>query len=272
MTSVINLPTVVAQEVDKEVVEQRAADSAIEDYFQGDTEDSLGDLLRKSRESEPSASDQPGDDSAAGQSNQEDQDRADSSDDLSSDDGSFDEDDSSQDEEQSQADEDRKARIARQRAMVRHLQKLQKPVHQIQITGTDAPADEVPENRAAFVIGHQYPRTIASSNAQPDIADRSPVAFCHRPLYFEEIDLERCGQHRGVFQNLYSAKYFLLNTIVLPYRLCTQSPSEMVSTRGDCRTGHAFGDDIEPLVDGGRDSAGLATQAAALAGFSFLLL
>ena len=251
----------------------RDADNAVNDYFGGDTKDSLGDLLRKARESDPSVTDdRPTDETS--QSTDSDNQGSDDPElddqelDKTSDELLSDEDD----EESSQAEEDRKARIARQRAMIRHLQKLQKPVHQIQITGAYAPANEVPENRAAFVVGHQMPQTIAGLNAQPDLADRYPVGFSHRPLYFEEIDLERCGQNRGAFQNLCSAKHFLLNTIALPYRICTQSPSDLVSARGDCRTRRSFGQDIEPLVDNGRNRQGLLSQAATMAGFSFLLL
>ena len=45
----------------------------------------------------------------------------------------------------------------------------------------------------------------------------APADFCHAPLYFEEVGLERFGQHRGVWQPLVSGARFYSKVPLLPY-------------------------------------------------------
>ncbi|MFM7070988.1 MAG: hypothetical protein ACKO38_04230 [Planctomycetota bacterium] len=65
-----------------------------------------------------------------------------------------------------------------------------------------------------------------------------PPALCHRPLYFEEANLERYGYGvRPVFQPAVSGARFLATTAALPYLMTAQSPRDCVYTLGRDRPG-----------------------------------
>lgn len=139
-------------------------------------------------------------------------------------------------------------------------------------------ADAVPTNLAAAVLA-QPPVWIVGGITSPPVAERVHVPFCHQPTYFQELNLERCGRldcgRFGCLQNLFSSVYFLSNTAMLPYRAVSQPHCELVSGYGDCPTCQRYDCPIEPLRfcdDWGDTSRGLAAQAAALAGFAFLVL
>lgn len=62
--------------------------------------------------------------------------------------------------------------------------------------------------------------------------------FYHRPLYFEQPNLERYGiGKRRVLQPVYSAAHFFGSIGLLPYKLLTQHPGEHVYTLGNNRPG-----------------------------------
>lgn len=246
------------------------------EYFDGEGEDSLSELLKKARELDASdgvtkdaAEDEPDRDNDLKDNDLNDNELGD---DEPTD--ALDESDASdeQDEERSQAEEEMKARYARQRALAKHLQRLQKPLHQVRLASVTSPMQQAPPNRAAAAISHQGHQWVTATGATAKIADRYPTRVAHRPLYFQELNLERGGRGYGCMQNAVSGAHFLFNTIVLPYRLATQPPECCVESQGDCRTCHSFPTNIEPLVDGGKDRHGILSEAAALAGFTFLLL
>jgi hypothetical protein len=54
--------------------------------------------------------------------------------------------------------------------------------------------------------------------------------FCHRPLYFEERCLERCGQKQCCCQPAASAAHFFGTAILLPVEFCCQCPGDCVCT------------------------------------------
>jgi hypothetical protein len=65
-----------------------------------------------------------------------------------------------------------------------------------------------------------------------------PPALCHRPLYFEEANLERYGYGLPpVFQPVVSGTRFLATTAALPYLMTAQSPRDCVYTLGRDRPG-----------------------------------
>lgn len=64
------------------------------------------------------------------------------------------------------------------------------------------------------------------------------TCFCHRPLYFEEINLERYGY--GCCESLQpaaSAAHFFATIPVLPYCIATDCPGECIYTLGHYRPG-----------------------------------
>jgi hypothetical protein len=52
-----------------------------------------------------------------------------------------------------------------------------------------------------------------------------PATFCHQPLYFEEVNLERYGSSRcRLLQPLFSAYRFFFTVPALPYMLALERP------------------------------------------------
>lgn len=62
-------------------------------------------------------------------------------------------------------------------------------------------------------------------------------AVCHRPLYFEQVNLERYGYSCGVAQPLVSAAHFFGTIPALPYLMAAEPCRECVYTLGHYRPG-----------------------------------
>ncbi|MBX3421524.1 MAG: hypothetical protein KF752_08210 [Pirellulaceae bacterium] len=64
--------------------------------------------------------------------------------------------------------------------------------------------------------------------------------FCHRPLYFEQVNLERygIGHHRCIQPSL-SGLSFFGSVLLLPYKMIVQHPNDSVYTLGHQRPGDA---------------------------------
>ena len=162
------------------------------------------------------------------------------------------------------------------------LLSLRKPAGSLTV-GLAPPAAEEsgarePVNRAAAILSMQPLRRIDGAFDEIVRADRVPVPFCHRPSYFQELNLERCGQldceRYGCMQNAFSSLWFLTNAALLPYRIASQSPCECVGAYGDCPTCQRYDTSIEPLCDkmaGPKNKRGTLLQAASMAGFAFLI-
>jgi hypothetical protein len=64
------------------------------------------------------------------------------------------------------------------------------------------------------------------------------TGLCHRPLYFEEVNLERYGYTLSpVLQPAISGAHFFLTIPTLPYKMTRQCPRECVYTLGHYRPG-----------------------------------
>ncbi len=64
--------------------------------------------------------------------------------------------------------------------------------------------------------------------------------FCHRPLFFEQVDLERCGNGRGCSQNVLSFTRFLSDTLTLPIRGLHRSPHCLIANGPPCKCGQTL--------------------------------
>lgn len=154
--------------------------------------------------------------------------------------------------------------------MQSQLARLRKPIRSIDVAANFH--NNVPTNRAAIYLSRQNPRLIAASGHIVKPACRDYARYRHRPLYFQEADLERCGNGWGLLTNGMSLGIFLSNTAVLQYRMGTQRPDRCIWNDPDCRTCDTATDDFEPLVKHGFALKGLVAESAALAGFTFLFL
>ena len=93
--------------------------------------------------------------------------------------------------------------------------------------------------------------------------------ICHRPLYFEEVNLERYGLTRaGRFQPLCSGAHFFGNAMLLPYRVIAEPSCQCTYVLGHHRPGDCvcYQRHWPPL----RSTAGLF-QAGTVAGLVYLL-
>jgi hypothetical protein len=166
-------------------------------------------------------------------------------------------------------DEDDEDRLQNQLALNEHrLARLKKPLSDIRVVAATASADS-PQGGASDLLDTQTGIVITSSGLSPATPDRYTVGSYHRPLYFEELNLERCGETYGCATNLISGVHFLTNTVALPYRLATQRPDCPVPSHGDCQSCQSFSHDIEPF---GFEPKGVLVEAAAIAGFIFLAM
>ena len=173
-----------------------------------------------------------------------------------------------EDADEESGDDDKDQEYSRRLSTVAHLLRLRKPISEIRI-GEIQPGERVPENKAA--IYSQPKPLIMISALGTDVLrpDRYTVCVMHQPLYYEQRNLERCGNGCGYFQNAISGIQFVANTMTLPYHLGQQCPDCLVPSGGDCLTCQSLPVDLNPFPP---DWHGLVIESAAVAGFTFLLL
>jgi hypothetical protein len=93
-------------------------------------------------------------------------------------------------------------------------------------------------------------------------------AFCHRPLYFEDENLERHGRSYGIFQPAVSAAHFTGRGLVWPYLAGAFPPHECIYTLGRERPGSCAAYRFyRPPVS----ACGAAYEAAAITGLSYVV-
>jgi hypothetical protein len=178
------------------------------------------------------------------------------------------EEESGMDEDAADEDDEQDQQYSRDRSTAAHLLRLRKPMSEIRIGETES-GERVPENRAAAYSQQKPLIMIAALGAEPFPPNRYTICFMHRPLYYEQPNLERCGSGYGYFQNTISGIQFLANTMKLPYHLGAERADCPVPTRGDCMTCQSLPVELNPFP---LDWHGLLTESAATAGFTFLLL
>jgi len=86
-------------------------------------------------------------------------------------------------------------------------------------------------------------------------------ALCHKPLYFEEVQLERYGHTTGPFsQPLFSGGHFILNIATLPYKMGMHPMNECQYSLGYYRPGSCAPRLLSPIplsLRGGLAEAGV---------------
>ncbi len=147
------------------------------------------------------------------------------------------------------------------------IRNLRKPMSEIRIVANDD--SDAPKNLASRFMVKEPVLKIVAAGISPPLPDRYPIAFKHRPLYFEQPQLERCGLGCGIAQNAISAGKFCMNTFLLPYHMCKTKPGCPVASGGDCLSCKSYSSDCNVLP---MSYKGMVTEAAAFAGFTFLLL
>jgi hypothetical protein len=94
-------------------------------------------------------------------------------------------------------------------------------------------------------------------------------ALCHKPLYFEDVHLERYGHCWGWhLQPFVSGAHFFTTLPILPYKMGLETPNECVYSLGYYRPGNCAPYLIEPL---GTSPRAVVWQAGAVVGVSALV-
>ena len=102
----------------------------------------------------------------------------------------------------------------------------------------------------------------------PSAVEWKASGLCHKPLYFEDVQLERYGHEVGpVLQPLLSSAHFFGNALILPYKMGIHPPNECQYSLGYYRPGDCAPYMIQPFpfsLRGAAAQAGFVTGAAAL--------
>jgi hypothetical protein len=126
------------------------------------------------------------------------------------------------------------------------------------------PEDSNPQQTSSVPAEHHYVpapwhRSHASRNTYP---------IRYRPLYFEDPNMERCGQTGGCLTEVKSIAHFAGRIPLLPYMMASDSPHKCVRALPDCPTCQQFGPDAylpKPTVKA------IAVQAAATVGAIYVV-
>ena len=125
-----------------------------------------------------------------------------------------------------------------------------------------------PEDQALAILRHRKPFNIFAVSRDPWLANRDSYPFYHKPLWFEDPNLERCGRGWGPLTTTVSAIHFTANIPILPYRFTAEKPCRCVRTLPDCTVCEKFG--CEAYLPPWSLSAA-AVQAAATVGFIYIV-
>jgi hypothetical protein len=107
-------------------------------------------------------------------------------------------------------------------------------------------------------------QTLAARSFEPTTVAWKASGLCHKPLYFEEIQLERSGHEWGpAIQPVLSTAHFFTNVAFLPYKMAINPMNECQYALGHYRPGSCAPWSIEPIP---LSLKGLAAQSAAIGG------
>lgn len=180
----------------------------------------------------------------------------------------LDEKDAGSDDAQDERDDASKRATSKQQAIDAALSRLRKPLRQIRIAASEQEPSS-PVNQAAAMGNQSSAELISDSGSSIQRYRRRTVCFSHRPLYFQQPNMERCGNGYGCATSAISGVHFLGSALTFPYHAAKQHPGCPVHANGNCRCGQSFPVDLDPRPI---DLKAAATQLATMAGISFLLL
>lgn len=96
---------------------------------------------------------------------------------------------------------------------------------------------DIPNPNLSFVESAALAPTLAPSFQPITKTWRSPN-MVHRPLYFEDANLERYGNGIGKWQPVASGVHFFSSVMMLPYKIGTTPPTECDYSMGHFRPGN----------------------------------
>lgn len=158
-----------------------------------------------------------------------------------------------------------------------------KPISSVQLNGlsTDPPSRSRndlaltaelprPENKACQFMDSAAPIYYATPvRFGAHRPSRNTHVFWHQPLYFEDPNLERCGQTHGCLTTAASTVHFVTGIAFTPYLVGATHPAKCVQSLPDCRTCESF--DCRAYWPGW-SFKGAVAQAAVVTGFYFAMV
>lgn len=160
-----------------------------------------------------------------------------------------------------------------ERTLNSRMKQLNRPVNSIALIEPLAPDQHDPENVAKIVQGDLPAIGVWGSPFSVMAPQRYTYAFIHGPLYYQDVNLERCGRGHGVWQPVVSAADFVGRTAILPYLMTVNCPGGCEATLGDCPTCHEypFGTGLPQPSDELTEIEGVIVEAAVIGGIVALL-
>ncbi len=130
-----------------------------------------------------------------------------------------------------------------------------KPVAEISVTGlsTQPPSrsgDDIkelqrPEDKACQYMDNATPLAYLVSTRFGGLRpSRNTLKLCHNPLYYEDPNLERCGQSYGCMTTVVSVVHFSTAIAMTPFKMSQNCPRDCVQALPDCPTCHKFDNDV----------------------------
>jgi hypothetical protein len=139
------------------------------------------------------------------------------------------------------------------------------------------PLNDLGEDELCYVLAWwRLPTECALGGLRPRERNWLPSTFnyhasalCHKPLYFEEVQLERYGHTAGPLrQPLISGAHYIINLVGLPYKMAINPPGECQYSLGYYRPGSCAPYMIEPIPLSLR---GAAAEIGAALGLAYLI-
>jgi hypothetical protein len=158
---------------------------------------------------------------------------------------------------------------AMERSLSNRLRNLNRPVNDIDLAENYAEAPQDPDNIAKAMNGGLPAVGVWGSPLPVTHPTRYVYNSCHNPLYYQDVNLERCGRGHGCWQPLVSAADFAGRTLILPYMMVSKCPGDCECTLGDCPTCHQF-PECSGIPDGTYE--GVAVEAAVVTAAVLLMM
>lgn len=132
-----------------------------------------------------------------------------------------------------------------------------------------APPSESPSAQNPLRTSRPDDDSVRAGRHDPQFVSWVPPALSHKPVYFEEVGVERYGQTRSpALQPLISGGKFLANAAILPYKMGVDSPHRISYDVGLARPGSPTPGVRETLPF---SLKGMLYQGAATTGAAFFL-
>jgi hypothetical protein len=143
-----------------------------------------------------------------------------------------------------------------------------RPLNSISLNIAPHTKGDLPPNLAQQNMRGEAPHVLQDRPYEPWNYYWTATAFAHRPLYFEQVNVERYGHNAGCLQPVFSAAHFFGTIPILPYKIGQDHPNECIYALGHSRPGDCAAWERHDLR---WSPAGVVMQGTAATGLVFLI-